>query len=71
MATITTPFEDAIEKVVPKTGSGSVKTGNPNHMVSGLPERTGGMLPEVTYDTHIPDVKANREPGESMFMIKK
>lgn len=49
-ATIKTPFSDALEDRVPVKGSGPGKYDAES--VPDTPMRSGGMYPELTFDTH-------------------
>lgn len=55
-----TPFKDAIEKVVPKSGPNDRGA---RQLPSGLPTRDGGLLPERLYDDIAPAPKDVKEPG--------
>lgn len=65
---IQTLFKDAVVKSIPLKGSGTYDS-EPN-LVSGMPGRSGGYLPEKTREQIAP-APANREPGKDMWLLKK
>lgn len=60
-------FKDAVEKKVPTTGPG--RYSGAEQLPSGLPGRSGGLLPEKSYDDIAGKVKP-AEPGKDMWLLK-
>jgi hypothetical protein len=63
------PFVDAVEKMVPKKGSGGGVYDHEPNLPEGMPGRSGGELPEKTRDPIAPDVPGFTEVGKS-FRLK-
>jgi hypothetical protein len=61
-------FKDAVQKSVPMKGSGRYE--GAEQLPEGLPGRSGGMIPEKSYDDIAGKVKPGRNPGESMWLLK-
>jgi len=61
-------FKDAVEKSVPTKGPG--RYDGAEQLPEGLPGRTGGLLPEKSYDDIAGKVKPGKDPGTDMWLLK-
>jgi hypothetical protein len=65
-----TPFKDSCDDKVPTKGSAGTYDNEPN-LPSGMPGRTGGMLPEKTRDSHMsPRSPKDRGTQSGALIIK-